>query len=43
MEQVVADGAEVMVGDTELLQKKISYIRLDGPAKLQVLSVLLLL
>ncbi|CAI9759839.1 unnamed protein product [Fraxinus pennsylvanica] len=38
MEQVVADGAEVMVGDPELLQTKISNIRLDGPAMLQVIA-----
>ncbi|KAL2549135.1 5'-nucleotidase [Forsythia ovata] len=38
MEQVVADGAEVMVGDPELLQRKISSIRLEGPAKLQVIA-----
>ncbi|KAK4385474.1 Cytosolic 5'-nucleotidase 3A, partial [Sesamum angolense] len=38
MEHVVFDGAEVMVGDPELLQSKISSIRLDGPPKLQVIA-----
>ncbi|KAL0299102.1 UNVERIFIED_CONTAM: 7-methylguanosine phosphate-specific 5'-nucleotidase A [Sesamum radiatum] len=38
MEHVVFDGAEVMVGDPELLQSKISSIRLDGPLKLQVIA-----
>ncbi|KAL0401457.1 UNVERIFIED_CONTAM: 7-methylguanosine phosphate-specific 5'-nucleotidase [Sesamum latifolium] len=38
MEHVVFDGAEVMVGDPELLQRKISSIRLDGPSKLQVIA-----
>lgn len=36
MEHVVFDGAQVMVGDPQLLQNKISSIRRDGPVKLQV-------
>lgn len=38
MEHVVFDGAEVMVGEPQLLQKKISSIRLEGPSKLQVVA-----
>lgn len=38
MEHVVFDGAEVMVGDPQFLQKKMSAVRFEGPAKLQVLS-----
>lgn len=40
MEQVVVNGSEshlVVVDNPNLLQKKISAIRLAGPAKLQVL------
>ncbi|KAL3838143.1 hypothetical protein ACJIZ3_022734 [Penstemon smallii] len=38
MEHVVFDGAQVMVGDPQLLQSKISSIRLEGPSKLQVIA-----
>lgn len=37
MEHVVFDGAQVMVGDPQKLQTKLSTIRGDGPSKLQVL------
>lgn len=30
------DGAQVLVGDPQLLQAKLSSIRLEGPSKLQV-------
>lgn len=38
MEKIVVNGSEsqVVVDDPNLLQKKISAIRLAGPAKLQV-------
>ncbi|GER56678.1 pyrimidine 5'-nucleotidase family protein [Striga asiatica] len=36
MEHVVVDGAEVMVGDDQLLQDKINSVRLSGPSKLQI-------
>ncbi|KZV55258.1 7-methylguanosine phosphate-specific 5'-nucleotidase [Dorcoceras hygrometricum] len=35
MEHVVFDGAEVMVGDPQFFQRKMSAIRFEGPAKLQ--------
>ncbi|PHU27773.1 hypothetical protein BC332_06105 [Capsicum chinense] len=41
MEQIVVNGSElsqVVVDDSNLLQKKISAIRLAGPAKLQVIA-----
>ncbi|PIN18536.1 5'-nucleotidase [Handroanthus impetiginosus] len=38
MEHVVFDGPEVMVGDLQLLQNKISSVRLEGPSKLQVIA-----
>ncbi|KAL6552624.1 hypothetical protein OROHE_007988 [Orobanche hederae] len=38
MEHVVVDGADVMVGDPQLLQSKITSIRLGGPSKLQVIA-----
>ncbi|KAG8380699.1 hypothetical protein BUALT_Bualt06G0043100 [Buddleja alternifolia] len=39
MENVVQfDGAQVVVGDPQLLQAKISSIRLEGPSKLQVIA-----
>ncbi|KAH0711654.1 hypothetical protein KY289_007613 [Solanum tuberosum] len=40
MEQIVVNGSEtqVVVDDSNLLQKKISAIRLGGPAKLQVIA-----
>ncbi|XP_057778690.1 uncharacterized protein LOC130997411 isoform X2 [Salvia miltiorrhiza] len=38
MEHVVCDGAQVMVGDPQLLQSKISSIRRDGPLRLQVIA-----
>jgi len=43
MEQIVVNGSEtqVVVDDSNLLQKKISAIRLGGPAKLQVNLTLL--
>ena len=34
----VSDGSEVVVGDPQLLAKKISAIQTAGPAKLQVAS-----
>ena len=37
MEHVVFDGAQVMVGDPQLLHTKISSILRDGTSKLQVL------
>ncbi|KAG5575052.1 hypothetical protein H5410_055186 [Solanum commersonii] len=43
MEQIVVNGSEtqVVVDDSNLLQKKISAIRLGGAAKLQVNLTLL--
>lgn len=40
MEKIVVNGSEsqVIVDDPNLLQKKISAIRLAGPAKLQVIA-----
>ncbi|KAG6434213.1 hypothetical protein SASPL_105836 [Salvia splendens] len=38
MEHVVFDGAQVMVGDPQLLQTKISSILRDGTSKLQVIA-----
>ncbi|KAH6761451.1 5'-nucleotidase / magnesium ion binding protein [Perilla frutescens var. hirtella] len=38
MEHVVFDGVQVMVGDSQLLQSKISSIQRDGPSKLQVIA-----
>ncbi|XP_075495466.1 uncharacterized protein LOC142532838 isoform X2 [Primulina tabacum] len=38
MEHVVFDGAEVMVGDPQFLQRKISAVRFESPAKLQVIA-----
>lgn len=38
MEHVVFDGAEVMVGDPQFLQTKMSAVRFEGPAKLQVIA-----
>ncbi|GFP93075.1 cytosolic 5'-nucleotidase 3a [Phtheirospermum japonicum] len=38
MEHVVVDGAQVMVGDPQRLQDKITSIRLDSPSKLQVIA-----